>query len=382
MGFKTLGFTFTALLAFGALWVAGASANSWKMNGSPLTQPRSFTAEGTVEVEERYRGDRYSCAFQQEGTVGPGATGEITGKKVYKCADKGGRLCESAVELEAVHLPWKTELVTVNGVVRYKVTNGGSGKPYWEIKCTGQGGKIEELCTGAETAMGMINVPTGVKASFDSESTKGSCVAGANEMLILNGTETIKNGEGTLSVETPEWLLNGGHLENAVTVATKGTLKFSDAGAIGKPLAECTSTGEGSVGPGNVGTLTKLTLTGCQGNAEHPVCKSGTTVEAQNLPWRTVLVASEGTTREMISDGGKGLPGFKTVCKTIAGTVTDTCTGKTSALSETVTGGVDETFDSHAEKLECTLGGAGQGAIQGTVLIENPSSGTLSFKAS
>lgn len=58
-----------------------------------------------------------------------------------------------------------------------------------------------------------------------------------------------------------------------------------------------------------------------------------------------------------------------------------TCSGDTSAGAKIVTGGVDETFDSHSEKLTTKCLDATAETIEGTQLVESPASGTLSFEA-
>jgi hypothetical protein len=382
MRIKILGLALAVFMGFGALSAAGASASVWRnADGTEITSPVAYEAEGTIELEEQHFGNSYSCPFRQEGTVGAGAVGTITGKKVFKCTYLHGAPCEEAIEVEPTHLPWATQLATINNLLRNEFKSGGSGAPGWKIKCTKQGGeKRTEECpasksTTASTAL--MNVTGGVKATFDSGSSF-LCNIGT---LVFRGSEVIKKaGGGVLRVQNPEWLLNGTFIEKPVTVQSKGTLKFRDAGSGGKTVFECTSTGEGPVEPGSVRELTKLTLTGCK-SVEGTLCESsGLTVEARDLPWRTVLVTSEGTTRELISEGGKGAPGLKTKCKyPLIGTAEDECTGNTSAAVKTITGGVDEIFDTHSEKLSCTLGGAGQGTIEGTSLLENPASGKLTF---
>lgn len=93
-------------------------------------------------------------------------------------------------------------------------------------------------------------------------------------------------------------------------------------------------------------------------------------------------MASEGTTRELVSEDGNGAPGFAFTCRVLGINTTDTCIGRTSALAEVAVGGVDEVFDSHSEKLTCSVKGAASGSIEGTRLLESPLSGALTIKAS
>lgn len=382
MRIKILGLTFVVLLAFGAPAALAASQGAWKVNGEELTAKHNFKAEGTIEIEESHFGNGYSCPFVQEGTVGPGTVGEITGKKVFSCTYRRGTPCESAIELEALNLPWKTELTTVNGVLRDEIKSGGSGTPEWMVKCKGPAGKYEILCTGAETSTRVRSASEGVQATFDGESAKGSCVLGGSKTLGFKGSEIVKltEGAGLLGVEATEWFLNSEYLERSVEIASKGKLTFSDVKVplVGKMTVECTSTDKSVVGLGGGGEVTAVTLSACKGVS---VCESNIKVTAEHLPWRTTLATSEGATRDLISEDGNGAPGFKLVCKqALVGELEDVCTNNTSASVKNVTGGVDETFDSQSAKLNCTLGGSGEGEIEGTDLLENPSGDTLSFK--
>jgi hypothetical protein len=169
------------------------------------------------------------------------------------------------------------------------------------------------------------------------------------------------------------WELNGSPTTEAVNVASKGTLKFSDrhGGLFGEKLKiECAVTSEGSVGPGSTDATTHLTPTGCvtkEGTCPSPV------VTALDLPWHTELAVVEGRTRDLLSSGGSGAPGYKSTC---GGSAEDKCTGNTSTAIENVSGGVNTVFGA-GSGMSCSRGGAGMGAIEGTELVENPAGGTL-----
>ncbi len=223
-------------------------------------------------------------------------------------------------------------------------------------------------------------------ASFDEQSAKGQCTTSGSETFVLHGSEKIKfsTEAASLTAETSQWLLNGRVPEHSVTVASKGTLKLGDAdGFLGySNVAECASAEEATVMPGDLSEVTHAKFTGCKikTNGSEGVCLSGSGVEAQNLPWQAVLgTSAEGTPRLFLVEGGKGEPGFKLTCKSVVGTGEDVCTGTTSALLTPIAGGLEEKFDSHAQKLNCSVGGAGKGSIEGTNLIENPAGGTLTF---
>jgi hypothetical protein len=172
--------------------------------------------------------------------------------------------------------------------------------------------------------------------------------------------------------ETPvEWRQGGAALSVPVTVKSKGTLKLTDEKATGGAISvECEAAGEGSVGTGTFDEQTKSTLSKCA-FVKSGSCETAGEVSlvAVNLLWDSELANVEGTPRDTISTGGKGTPGYKIECR-ISGIkkVVDECTGTLATLMANAVGGVNATFD--GEKLTCTSGGAGAGALEGTQLIE------------
>ena len=188
MRIKIFGLALVALLAFGASSASAAKPGTWKVGGAEVLSAKPFYASGTIEIQENYYGNTFKCPFVQEGAVGPGAAGEITGKKVFNCTTGNRAPCNGSVELEAVNLPWKTELVTVAGLLRDKIKNGGSGTPQWMLKCKGSSGETyNSYCTGAETSLGVRGYSEGVKATFDNESAHGTCERGV-ETLVFSGS--------------------------------------------------------------------------------------------------------------------------------------------------------------------------------------------------
>jgi hypothetical protein len=161
MKIKTFGLALLLSLACGACGASAALAaapGAWKLAGKEiLVGSAAFKASGTIELKERSYGEgTFTCTFEQAGKVGPGLVGEITSDKTSHCNYVGGSgsLCESAVELQALHLPWKTEAPPVNGTLRDKILEGGGGQPLWWLKCKGSTGTYENDCQ-ATTSMSM-----------------------------------------------------------------------------------------------------------------------------------------------------------------------------------------------------------------------------------
>jgi hypothetical protein len=177
------------------------------------------------------------------------------------------------------------------------------------------------------------------------------------------------------------WEINGSPVTESVTIKSTSTeAQFEDTkGDLGTPATvQCSLSEEGTVNKEGKGTITKFTASSCTGVR---ACEaSGATVKALHLPWDTQLAESEKELREKISSGGSGTPGLQIECKVLGITFKDECTGETSKEVETVSKGVETTFDALSAKLTCTIGGAGSGlAIGGDV--DEASSGTLSVES-
>lgn len=84
------------------------------------------------------------CSMKTEGTVGPIAKGKIehvTDSKGYspmQCQEEpGGGIegCDPPQTVEAVNLPWTTELVASGSEVHNLIKSGTNGTPGWKITC-------------------------------------------------------------------------------------------------------------------------------------------------------------------------------------------------------------------------------------------------------
>jgi hypothetical protein len=167
---------------------------------------------------------------------------------------------------------------------------------------------------------------------------------------------------------TIEWQQSGTRLSEAAPTSWKGTIKLGDAES--ESTVECDESAEGTAGPGDAGTVTKVTVSSCV------ILKAGVCVrreeikevKAMDLPWHTELVNSKETKRDLISEDGKGVPGFQFTCYTELGTFTNKCSGSEKTLNPIVEGvgsGVDARFAD--EQLNCS---GESGSLEGTQLIE------------
>lgn len=159
--FTRFGVLLGALFALAALWGASvASAAIWEYEGERLEHPYSYTApveRAQFEAVSSTGSREYylACSMKTAGVVEPGSKGEITsvtdsnGYSKIECSSEGVsglETCGPPEQVEAVNLPWATELV--GNVLEHNVHNvikAGSkgGKPGWKITC--KGGSVETL---------------------------------------------------------------------------------------------------------------------------------------------------------------------------------------------------------------------------------------------
>lgn len=173
----------------------------------------------------------------------------------------------------------------------------------------------------------------------------------------------------------PEWLLGGKSITKPVAVKSKsvGKLLLADLGA-GTSIV-CEGTDEGTVGPGAMDLVSKITATNCSFE-EAGSCESGkpVTAKAVNTPWLTELFDNGTEVRDDITSEISGkLPGWVVEC-TVAGIfkIQDECTGLSTTGMDNVTGGVDALFEALTPKANCSVGGSGKGDVSGVDLNENP----------
>jgi hypothetical protein len=180
----------------------------WEVSGK-IAGLTAVKAEGSVIVEDRGLGVAVECTIRGEGSVTSG-TGELTkvtgagGESLMVCpiVKKTG-VCEgTTTEVEATHLPWKTELVdevTQNEkgeMTRYEVRHRffGASAPGWVVKCKSvwfTGGVGTDTCTG-ETSGNTENAAGGVPVEFDSKSAHLVCSGTSKEAVgVIEGALVV-----------------------------------------------------------------------------------------------------------------------------------------------------------------------------------------------
>jgi hypothetical protein len=178
---KMLSAACAVVFALVALTATAATAHEWRLKGAPLTKSVKFSQTATYTFKDLTIGAEFICEVEEKGTVGPGAAGQITSVKEVSCADKA--LCKTTPTIEAVRLPWNTELTTFEGGVGNHIT---SKEPEWKWKCEIVGFDIlTEYCEVAPT-MKVTNLAEGdVEESISDETT--SCFNGPGRFHTHGG---------------------------------------------------------------------------------------------------------------------------------------------------------------------------------------------------
>jgi hypothetical protein len=216
------GLMLVAALALSAVAVASASAHEWLIGGKAVAKATKITSEGTLELEDsKVIGGavRVICTGKDEGTVGPGATDEITNitnaagtSKTIICKfaknAKGEEIrgaCEAeakfAPKAVAVNLPWVTTIETVEARTRDVIrAHAGGGEPGWSVTCkAGLLGEQVDTCTAPAGNTALAEVAGGVDATFDANSPKAKCTKGGAGAGSVTGTDLLKSpAEGKL----------------------------------------------------------------------------------------------------------------------------------------------------------------------------------------
>jgi hypothetical protein len=214
----------------------------------------------------------------------------------------------------------------------------------------------------------------------------------AGSLLAVLALAIMAVGAGSASAV--EWLC-GGVAKSKCKVDSENltALVLEDMGA--NSAVECEPgavTDEGTAGPGAVDETigVNFTVSKCKPAAKAEnlskekvanLCEKVEAMAPVDLPWKTEI---EESNWDLISQNGKGQPGYLVECKTIIGKVDDVCTTKeeaTRALVELVNLAaegaepklVDGIFLENplvaSQAATCTVGGAENGLVKGEILF-------------
>jgi len=179
-------------------------------------EPVSWS-KGTLTLIDRPNGGHgapwsVTCEESGAGTVATVGKGSVSGITLTGCKQWGSSECNGTDSIEALHLPWKTQLyLGVSEAFSDAIMEGTAGVVAFKIKCESYGLKLEDTCeagsgTSGRLATFMTNgVESGVRAKYYAL-TSGvglNCHRGGGpeESELHEGSHVVKlSGGGTLSV--------------------------------------------------------------------------------------------------------------------------------------------------------------------------------------
>ena len=181
-----------------AIEVVEGGPLEWQQGGKGLSEAAATAWKGTMKLTDSETTNTVECEDTVEGTAGPGVAGTVTKWTASKCTTTKGT-CVSPV-MEAVHLPWHSELNISAEKTQDTITEGGKGSPGYQMKCTVLGIKVTDECTATKLSTSMENATASVEALFDGE--KLNCTVGGWGKGSVEGTqlvEAIKGGRLTVT---------------------------------------------------------------------------------------------------------------------------------------------------------------------------------------
>jgi len=151
-----IGLALVAVFAFSAASAVSASAAEWLVESKALTGTES--AEVTDEQEAGTtllledmeagplkQGTDVLCEGSGKGLLLAGGLDEQLTAVASNCVNGSPKgACNNVEKVEAVNLPWKTELLSTT---EDAITAGTGGNPGWLVECNTALGKKDDTCT-------------------------------------------------------------------------------------------------------------------------------------------------------------------------------------------------------------------------------------------
>lgn len=167
----------------------------WRVNGVPIATATPVTWKGTVKVHDHVTGLgtlEVQCEDTGTGYAGVGTAGEMTSWTMSNCTPKAE--CTSNASIEALSLPWKTELYAIEGSVQGLINHGSVAG--FKFKCKALGETVEDECLWVPPAI-LTNTASGVTAAYKEEFH--GCFLGLGSTGQITGSQAIKTSTGLLS---------------------------------------------------------------------------------------------------------------------------------------------------------------------------------------
>jgi len=192
-----LGLMIFAALTYGVVGASSAfAADEWLVDGAALTGTQTVHVEallGGVELEDMGTGVSVLAEGTFLGVVAAGGADLVEAVTVESAVFVKPGPCVGGLVVQAVDLPWSTQLELEGTMLWDNILQDGSGAPGWLVECKLAIGTAHDICT-SETGRTLVeNAAEGeVSAEFDNgRVAKCEGVLGAGEGLITSDTPAL-----------------------------------------------------------------------------------------------------------------------------------------------------------------------------------------------
>jgi hypothetical protein len=188
-----------------ALWVVPAVASAspqWNKGGEPITSSQEINWKGTTEIGTTLAGALHvqvKCEDTGSGLAKTAGAGEESKWTFSNCRpeDRGDDYCEREVTMEALKLPWGTQLSTVEGSILDTLVPHGSE---FEFHCKVEEATISvrcvpwygEISATMENRAGGTVLATTKEARLECNDGEGKYIGSQTIALTKGGNLTVK----------------------------------------------------------------------------------------------------------------------------------------------------------------------------------------------
>ena len=226
--FYVAGLALVAVLAFSALASSSAFAVSkYLLNGAQITTTIPTVTEGELLLEDTAATGKPDilCMGSFDGTIGPPegtkdqitevlnlekvlVAGELANSDLIANCETDNGTCTNPVDVEAVNLPWNTEvMLTPGGKFSDLLVSSGNGEPGWRVDCNSIIGLISDTCTGEGNASAeLTNIAGGgvlgtfLETETDTISPPAHCSLNGGKTGLVVGSSPITSTSETLTL--------------------------------------------------------------------------------------------------------------------------------------------------------------------------------------
>jgi len=219
-----LGLALFAVFALSAVAASSALAVSkYLLNGAEITSTITTETESNSEgllLEDMNATGKPDilCSGFFDGTIAAGGVkdtieavltltkellqgGHAANSDLIEC--EAHSTCTNPVDVEAINLPWATEVVLSGTTFVDLIFSSGAGTPGYIVDCNTIIGLVEDTCTGNTGAI-LANATGGVLGEF-SESNEAitvpaNCTQGGEKQGLLQADGLTTSASGTLSL--------------------------------------------------------------------------------------------------------------------------------------------------------------------------------------